>query len=93
MLGGASVLGAAGVSQPEPVGAVRRAAADELKRRLADADAAVIMKLGRNFPKVRQVLAELGLDGRALYVERRPWPTRKSCRWTRSTRCRRRTSR
>jgi hypothetical protein len=28
------------------------------------------MKLGRNFPKVRQVLAELGLDGRALYVER-----------------------
>ncbi|MCP6134420.1 precorrin-2 C(20)-methyltransferase, partial [Klebsiella pneumoniae] len=36
----------------------------------ADADAAVIMKLGRNFPKVREVLAELGLDGRALYVER-----------------------
>jgi precorrin-2/cobalt-factor-2 C20-methyltransferase len=28
------------------------------------------MKLGRNFPKVREVLAELGLDGRALYVER-----------------------
>jgi len=44
--------------------------ADELRRRLADADAAVIMKLGRNFPKVRDVLAELGLDGRALYVER-----------------------
>jgi precorrin-2/cobalt-factor-2 C20-methyltransferase len=40
------------------------------RRRLADADAAVIMKLGRNFPKVRQVLAELGLDRRALYVER-----------------------
>jgi precorrin-2/cobalt-factor-2 C20-methyltransferase len=28
------------------------------------------MKLGRNFIKVRQVLVELGLDGRALYVER-----------------------
>ena len=44
--------------------------AEELKRRLADADAAVIMKLGRNFPKVRQVLGELGLHARALYVER-----------------------
>ena len=39
-------------------------------RRLADADAAVIMKLGRNFHKVREVLAELGLADRALYVER-----------------------
>jgi len=28
------------------------------------------MKLGRNFPKVRQVLEELGLSERALYVER-----------------------
>jgi precorrin-2/cobalt-factor-2 C20-methyltransferase len=28
------------------------------------------MKLGRNFPKVRAVLAELGMAGRALYVER-----------------------
>jgi precorrin-2/cobalt-factor-2 C20-methyltransferase len=43
---------------------------DDLKRRLADADAAVIMKLGRNFPKVRAVLEELGLAERALYVER-----------------------
>ena len=43
---------------------------DDLNRRLAEADAAVIMKLGRNFPKVRQVLEELGLAGRALYVER-----------------------
>ena len=43
---------------------------EDLKRRLADADAAVIMKLGRNFPKVRQVLEELGLAERALYVER-----------------------
>ena len=42
----------------------------ELARRLADTDAAVIMKLGRNFPAVRAALAEAGrLDG-ALYVER-----------------------
>jgi precorrin-2/cobalt-factor-2 C20-methyltransferase len=42
----------------------------DLKQRLATADAAVIMKLGRNFDKVRRVLTELGLDKRALYVER-----------------------
>ncbi|MNJ79657.1 Precorrin-2 C(20)-methyltransferase [compost metagenome] len=28
------------------------------------------MKLGRNFPKVREVLTELGMADRALYVER-----------------------
>jgi precorrin-2/cobalt-factor-2 C20-methyltransferase len=43
---------------------------EELERRLADADAAVIMKLGRNLPKVRQALARSGQLGRALYVER-----------------------
>ncbi len=32
--------------------------------------AAVVMKLGRNFDKVRRVLVELGLERRALYVER-----------------------
>lgn len=42
----------------------------ELARRLADTDGAVIMKLGRNFTKVRRALAAAGrLDG-ALYVER-----------------------
>jgi len=42
----------------------------ELARRLADTDAAVIMKLGRNLPKVRRALIAAGLIGRALYVER-----------------------
>ncbi|WP_349371638.1 precorrin-2 C(20)-methyltransferase [Salinarimonas sp.] len=41
-----------------------------LARRLADTDAAVIMKLGRNWPKVRDALAEAGLSARAVYVER-----------------------
>jgi len=42
----------------------------ELARRLADTDAAIIMKLGRNLPDVRDALAEAGrLDG-AWYVER-----------------------
>ena len=42
----------------------------ELARRLADTDAAVIMKLGRNLPKVRRALVAAGLEGRAIYVER-----------------------
>jgi precorrin-2/cobalt-factor-2 C20-methyltransferase len=43
---------------------------EELERRLADADAAAIMKLGRNLPKVRRALARSGQLDRALYVER-----------------------
>ena len=71
MLGGASVLGAPLVYRNQSLSVLSGVLpAEELKRRLGDADAAVIMKLGRNFPKVRDVLAELGLDGRALYVER-----------------------
>ena len=71
MLGGASVLGAPLVYRNQSLSVLSGVLpAEELKRRLADADAAVVMKLGRNFPKVRQVLAELGMDGRALYVER-----------------------
>lgn len=71
MLGGASVLGAPLVYRNQTLTVLSGVLpGEELKRRLADADAAVIMKLGRNFPKVRQVLAELGLDQRALYVER-----------------------
>jgi precorrin-2/cobalt-factor-2 C20-methyltransferase len=42
----------------------------ELARRLADTDAAVIMKLGRNLPKVRRALEAAGRLGVAHYVER-----------------------
>lgn len=42
----------------------------ELRLRLASIDAAAIMKLGRNFTKVRTVLADLGLLDRARYIER-----------------------
>ena len=42
----------------------------ELVRRLAEADAAVVMKLGRNLPKVRRALAQAGCLDRAIYVER-----------------------
>jgi precorrin-2/cobalt-factor-2 C20-methyltransferase len=42
----------------------------ELTRRLADADAAVVMKVGRHLPKVRRALAHSGRLPRAIYVER-----------------------
>jgi precorrin-2/cobalt-factor-2 C20-methyltransferase len=42
----------------------------QLERRLKDADAAVIMKLGRHLPKVRRALAGAGSLERAIYVER-----------------------
>jgi precorrin-2/cobalt-factor-2 C20-methyltransferase len=41
-----------------------------LIERLCAADAAVIMKLGRNFSKVRAAVVEVGLLSRAIYVER-----------------------
>jgi precorrin-2/cobalt-factor-2 C20-methyltransferase len=42
----------------------------ELARRLADADAAVVMKVGRHLPKLRRALACSGRLERAIYVER-----------------------
>jgi precorrin-2/cobalt-factor-2 C20-methyltransferase len=42
----------------------------DLARRLKQADAAVIMKVGRNLAKVRRAVAAAGLLPRALYVER-----------------------
>jgi precorrin-2/cobalt-factor-2 C20-methyltransferase len=43
---------------------------DELVRRLADADAAVVMKVGRHLPKLRRALGSSGRLARAIYVER-----------------------
>src|SRR5215471_2497622 len=47
---------------------------DELAHRLADADAAVVMKLGRNLPKVRRALERCGRLAHAIYVERGTMP-------------------
>jgi precorrin-2 C20-methyltransferase / precorrin-3B C17-methyltransferase len=44
--------------------------AEELKRRLADTDAAVILKLGRSYPAVREALSSTGRLEDAYYVER-----------------------
>jgi precorrin-2/cobalt-factor-2 C20-methyltransferase len=71
MLGGAAVLGAPLVYRNQSLSVLSGVLpAADLKQRLSVADAAVIMKLGRNFDKVRRVLDELNLAQRALYVER-----------------------
>jgi len=43
---------------------------DDLAARLVASDAAVIMKVGRNLPKIRAALQRSGRAERALYVER-----------------------
>ena len=48
-----------------------------LGQRLADTDAAVIMKLGRHLPKVRRALAAAGCLERAVYVERATMPAER----------------
>jgi precorrin-2/cobalt-factor-2 C20-methyltransferase len=45
-------------------------AESELRRRLRDADAAVVMKIGRHLPKIRRALRDTGRLDRAIYVER-----------------------
>lgn len=51
--------------------------AEVLRDRLALVDAAVIIKLGRHFAKVRDVLIELGQFDRALYIERATMPNQR----------------
>ena len=71
MLGSAAVLGAPLVYRNQSLSVLSGVLPEEeLEHRLAQAEAAVVMKLGRNFAKVRRVLDRLGLVGRALYVER-----------------------
>jgi precorrin-2/cobalt-factor-2 C20-methyltransferase len=43
---------------------------DTLAERLSKTDAAVVMKLGGNFPKLRRAMKRAGLADRAIYVER-----------------------
>ena len=47
---------------------------ERLTERLRCCDAAVIMKVGRNLPKIRRALAGAGLLERAIYVERGTQP-------------------
>jgi precorrin-2/cobalt-factor-2 C20-methyltransferase len=50
---------------------------EKLRRRLAEAEAAAIIKVGRHFAKVRKVLAELGLADRTRYVEHATLPSER----------------
>lgn len=50
---------------------------EQLARRLASADAAVVMKLGRTFPKVVAAAAEAGVAERGVYVERASAPEQR----------------
>jgi precorrin-2/cobalt-factor-2 C20-methyltransferase len=43
---------------------------DTLAERLSRTDAAVVMKLGGNFPKLRRAMTRAGVADRAIYVER-----------------------
>ncbi|PSH55231.1 precorrin-2 C(20)-methyltransferase [Phyllobacterium endophyticum] len=71
ILGGAAVLGAPLVYRNQTLTILSGVLSeDDLKARLASTEAAAIMKLGKNFAKVRGVIEELGLLDRALYVER-----------------------
>ena len=47
---------------------------DELRSRIDGAESVVIMKVGRHLSKIRKVIAELGLTGSAVYVERASLP-------------------
>jgi precorrin-2/cobalt-factor-2 C20-methyltransferase len=50
---------------------------DELARRLAESEAAAVIKIGRHFAKLHRVLARLSLLDRAVYVERASLPNQR----------------
>lgn len=51
--------------------------APELARRLADTEAAAVLKLGRTFGSVREALAESGRLDEAFFVERATWQAQR----------------
>jgi len=51
----------------------------ELRARIDGAESVVIMKVGRHLAKIRGVIEELGLTGRAVYVERASLPEEVVC--------------
>lgn len=53
---------------------------EELRRRLAEIEAAAIIKVGRHFAKVRRVLGDLKLTDRTRYVEHATLPNERVVR-------------
>ncbi|HVJ41655.1 MAG TPA: precorrin-2 C(20)-methyltransferase [Dongiaceae bacterium] len=71
VLAAASVLGAPLVYRNQNLNILSGVlSAEDLRVKLLESEAAAIMKLGKNLPKVRDVINQLGLSDRALYVER-----------------------
>ncbi len=52
---------------------------DELQRRIDGAESVAILKVGRHLPKIRAVIAGLGLMDHAVYVERASLPDERIC--------------
>jgi precorrin-2/cobalt-factor-2 C20-methyltransferase len=50
---------------------------EALTRRLAESDAAAVIKIGRHFAKLRRVLDRLGLLNAAVYIERATLPDQR----------------
>ena len=51
----------------------------ELRLRIEGAESVVVMKVGRHLPKIRGVIADLGLLDQAIYVERASLPEEHIC--------------
>ncbi len=51
---------------------------DEMRRRIEDAQAVAIMKVGRHFARIRALLDDMGLSARAGYVERASLPVQRA---------------
>ena len=67
---GAAALGAPLAAQNDVLSVIPAPLAEEdLERKLASADAAVIIKVGRHIEKLRRVLDRLGLSESARYIE------------------------
>lgn len=67
---GAAAMGMALASRSDVLSVVPAPLAeDELERRLADADAAVVIKIGRHLDKLKRVLDRLDLTKSARYIE------------------------
>ena len=81
-MSGAWALAGLPIAQGDDVLTVLQGTLDEdtLAARLADTDAAVIMKLGRNLPRIRTALARAGRLDQALYAERVGTPAERVLR-------------
>ena len=53
--------------------------AEEMRARIEGAESVAIMKVGRHLPKIRAVIAQLGLTEKAAYIERASLPGELVC--------------